>query len=87
MPIYIYKCPTCGAEKEIIHKINENPKIVCENCKVKEIEKLNKERIMKRILFPSSFRINGYFTSQTGYSKNKKYMEAVERKKKSEKKK
>lgn len=67
--------------------MDENPLIICNNCQEIKIEKYKKQNVMKRIILPFNFKINGYFTSKTGYSKNKKYMEAVERKKKSEKKK
>ncbi|MFW9899665.1 MAG: FmdB family zinc ribbon protein [Candidatus Thorarchaeota archaeon] len=76
MSIYIYKCPKCSNTKEIIHKMTENPSVLCSECEI----------LMNRILFPVNFRIRGYYTSKTGYSKNPEYMKAVERKKKAERK-
>ena len=34
MPLYDYKCPSCGTEKEVRHAINEIGKIeiLCDNC-------------------------------------------------------
>lgn len=72
MPIYDYYCEECKFEKEEIHKMNESPEIICPNCGSK----------MKIALQATNFKIKGWFTSKTGYAKNKKYMEAVERKKK-----
>ncbi len=75
MSIYIYKCPKCSNTKEIIHKMKENPSISCDECKI----------LMKKTIQPINFKIGGYYTSKTGYSKNPEYMKAVERKKKWEK--
>lgn len=76
MSIYIYKCPKCSNTKEIIHKMVENPSILCNKCGI----------LMARIIQPVNFKIGGYYTSKTGYSKNPEYMKAVERKKKAERK-
>lgn len=87
MPIYIYKCPICGKEKDIIHKMSENPLIICDDCQEVEIKGYKDKYVMKRILQPTAFKIKGYFTSKTGYSKNKKYEDAVVKKEKSKRKK
>lgn len=73
MPIYTYECPTCKKEKEVDHSINSEPIINCEFCNSR----------MKRIIkHAPAFKINGYFTSATGYSKDPEYMKAVEQEKK-----
>ena len=32
MPTYIYHCKKCKYDKDVVHKITENPEIVCEDC-------------------------------------------------------
>jgi putative FmdB family regulatory protein len=32
MPLYVYFCPVCGDEREMIHSINSDPHIVCGKC-------------------------------------------------------
>jgi putative FmdB family regulatory protein len=32
MPIYEYKCATCGAQVEKMQKVSDEPLTVCENC-------------------------------------------------------
>ena len=32
MPTYNYRCGMCGAEKETVHKITEEPMIECPSC-------------------------------------------------------
>lgn len=32
MPIYQYKCPHCGIEKEFQHRMVETPSILCDTC-------------------------------------------------------
>ncbi len=86
MPQYIYKCPICKKEKEINHKIDENPLLICDNCQKVESKKYKDGPKMNRIIQPVNFKISGYYTSKTGYAKNKEYMKAVERKKRAERK-
>lgn len=84
MPIYSYKCPICGEEKEVFR-----PKPISKDKDIEHIEFCPNcgEEIMERIIQPVNFKIGGYYTSKTGYSKNPEYMKAVERKKKAERKK
>lgn len=49
MPIYEYACPKCDKLYEIIHKMGESPKIICDNCLVR----LNKN------MSASGFRLVG----------------------------
>ena len=32
MATYLYKCPDCGAEEEVIHGMMAHPIIVCDSC-------------------------------------------------------
>jgi len=50
MPVYLYSCPTCNVELEVIRSIEEldNP-FLCPTCKVQ----------MKRVPTTSSFRLKG----------------------------
>ena len=32
MPIYEYRCTSCGVEKEVMRKINDAPLTVCPDC-------------------------------------------------------
>lgn len=34
MALYIYYCPNCGREQEVVHKITEEPKFICGFCKI-----------------------------------------------------
>ena len=65
MPIYDYKCSSCGYQTEIIQKISDAPIVVCPKC--------NKKTLKKLISAPS-FRLKGsgwYETDfKTGNKKN-----------------
>jgi len=74
MPQYDYKCSICEKERIVIHRINESPVIRC-------ICGSEMKRIIKKA---PAFKINGYFTSKTGYSKDPQYMKMVEQKRKRE---
>lgn len=56
--------------------MHEEPEIMCVFCDAR----------MERQLGIPAFRINGYFTSATGYSKDPEYAKAVEGKRKKERK-
>ncbi|HIU33111.1 MAG TPA: zinc ribbon domain-containing protein [Candidatus Pullichristensenella excrementigallinarum] len=32
MPLYAYKCPSCGHKFEVLRSINERENVVCEKC-------------------------------------------------------
>ena len=40
MPIYEYKCESCGAEFELLQKISDPPVEVCGKCGSKSVKKL-----------------------------------------------
>ena len=46
MPIYEYRCQTCGAPKEAIQKMNDAPLTVCEACGAETLV-----RVMSRTSF------------------------------------
>ncbi len=74
MARYDYECKECGAVREISHPMSQEPRIVCERC----------GSIMCRTIGMPSFRIKGYYTAVTGYSKDPDYAKAVEDKHKKE---
>lgn len=41
MPTYDYECPECRTKKEVLHRINEEPEILCPNC-----DKVKMKRLM-----------------------------------------
>ena len=60
MPLYLYKCPKCGAERELLQKHDE-PNPFCHVC----------ETLMeKEISAPAGFQFNGSGFYQTDF-KNK----------------
>jgi len=60
MPIYLWKCPQCGQEKEKIMKINDSS-LVCEKCKVN----------MEKQIGLFGFRLKGGCWAKDGYCKGK----------------
>jgi len=32
MPLYLYKCNTCGEKREVDHGMSDNPEILCDKC-------------------------------------------------------
>jgi putative FmdB family regulatory protein len=40
MPIYEYRCASCGFEKEYLQKLSDAPVTVCENCSQPAMTKL-----------------------------------------------
>lgn len=40
MPTYDYKCPECGEVKEVLHRMNEEPEILCPKCDKVKMKKL-----------------------------------------------
>ncbi|MGD2119036.1 MAG: zinc ribbon domain-containing protein [Chromatiales bacterium] len=64
MPIYDYKCDSCGHETEIMHKMSEEPKTICPECG---------EEALKKMLSAAGFRLKGSGWYETDFkSGNKK---------------
>ncbi len=63
MPIYDYKCSSCGYQTEIIQKIIDAPIVVCPKC--------NKKTLKKLISAPS-FRLKGSGWYETDFKTGKK---------------
>lgn len=72
MPIYVYKCPTCEHEVEVLSKfiyVEDVP--TCKgNLKVEEEE--HDEVTMERVIAPASFNFKGKGFYQTDYKNKKK---------------
>lgn len=64
MPTYVYRCPTCGNEVEIVQKISEKAAPNCSKqaCDVR----------METVIVPSSFILKGQGWAKDGYSGGKK---------------
>ena len=56
MPTYDYKCDQCQAEKEVVHRMSESPKVICYACTYNS----EKKRIIKSSN-PALLKGNGWF--------------------------
>ena len=68
MPIYLFKCSTCGLEFELFQNHCDDPLPECPNA-------CNKDRtsnMVYRLISPCSFILKGNCWSQDGYSRGKK---------------
>ena len=64
MPIYEYKCDSCGAMRELILKPGENARPTCPTCRKR----------MRRVISPTSFILKGsgwYVTDYPSESRKK----------------
>jgi len=67
MPIYEYRCDSCGHEFEVIQKITEDPVGTCESCDKHQV---------KRLISHTSFQLKGggwyadLYGSSSGHSKS-----------------
>lgn len=50
MPIYEYVCNKCGHQQDELHKVDEKPRIACEDCGAKP---------MARLVSAAGFRLSG----------------------------
>ena len=63
MPIYDYKCSSCGYQIEIIQKIIDKPMIVCPQCD---------KKTLKKLISAPSFRLKGSGWYETDFKTGKK---------------
>lgn len=64
MPIYEYVCKKCGHEQEALHKVDEKPRLACDECGAKP---------MSRLVSAAGFRLSGSGWYETDFkSDNKK---------------
>lgn len=68
MPLFEYLCDTCGATKELIHKFDETPEVLCETCLVEEA-------VMSRVISTSMFILKGAGFHKNDYKRPPKYNE------------
>ncbi len=63
MPIYDYKCSSCGYQIEIIQKISDKPMIACPQCD---------KKTLKKLVSAPSFRLKGSGWYETDFKTGKK---------------
>lgn len=64
MPIYEYVCKKCGHEQEALHKVDEKPRLACDECGAKPLS---------RQVSAAGFRLSGGGWYETDFkSDNKK---------------
>lgn len=62
MPLYEYKCLTCGSSLEVLQKVNEPRLKKCPKC----------GGLLKKVLSPSALQFKGSGWYITDYAQNKK---------------
>lgn len=64
MPIYEYVCKKCGQHHEVLHKVDEKPRLACDHCGAKPLS---------RQVSAAGFRLSGSGWYETDFkSDNKK---------------
>ena len=77
MPIYEYKCQSCGHYLEILQRISEEPLSVCPECK---------KNTLKKLVSAPNFRLKGEGWYETDFKKdNQKNLAGNKEEKKSSK--
>lgn len=55
MPIYLYGCPNCERQEEVLHSMREKPEVRCEDCSAIMVKKFS---ATTAIIIPTSFKTN-----------------------------
>lgn len=63
MPIYEYVCKKCGHEQEALHKVDEKPRLACDECGAKPLS---------RMVSAAGFRLSGGGWYETDFKSDKK---------------
>ena len=63
MPIYEYVCKKCGHQQEVLHKVDEKPRLACEECGAKPLS---------RQVSAAGFRLSGGGWYETDFKSDKK---------------
>ena len=63
MPIYEYKCQSCGHELEAIQKVNDDPLLDCPDCQ---------KSALKKMVSAAAFRLSGGGWYETDFKAGKK---------------
>lgn len=50
MPVYKYKCPFCGIVREVKHRMDESPEVMCSSCIGGSSRKMEKQFISPNII-------------------------------------
>ena len=62
MPVYEYRCETCGKDQEAIQKFSDAPLVDCEQC--------GEKGTLKKMISKSSFALKGSGWYTTDYKKS-----------------
>lgn len=63
MPIYEYVCKKCGHQQEALHKVDEKPRLACDECGAKPLS---------RQVSAAGFRLSGGGWYETDFKSDKK---------------
>ena len=70
MPLYEYKCPSCGTEEEVMQK-HTDPAPVCLKCSKGNPHDPDNDVFMVKQISKTSFSLKGSGWYRDGYSKKK----------------
>jgi putative FmdB family regulatory protein len=62
MPIYEYACPACGTTRDVMHKISEQPQVLCAQCP---------DQVLQRLVSAAAFRLKGGGWYETDFKGDK----------------
>ena len=70
MPVYVYQCPDCGSQKEVVRGIKEPEEPPeCLTGELVDDPTDCKKRKMERVITPASFILKGSGWAKDGYKK------------------